>query len=144
MCDSLRLFYPSCFFPSGFHAHIFRASVITYKRSMHSTRSSFLNWSSKRRANIADHLLRKFMSLFFTIHVWFRVNFHHFLARNFIAKKADLFTPWCRVLFEQLTGLQLVKKFPALPHSQASATCLYPEPAQSIPCTHNSPPGDTS
>ena len=24
-----------------------------------------------------------------------------------------LFTPWCRVLLEQLTGLQLVKKFPA-------------------------------
>ena len=40
-----------------------------------------------------------------------------------------LLTPWCRVLLEQLTGLQLVKKFPAfhgsLPHSQASATCLY-------------------
>ena len=24
-----------------------------------------------------------------------------------------LFTPWCRVLLEKLTGLQLVKKFPA-------------------------------
>ena len=24
-----------------------------------------------------------------------------------------LLTPWCRVLLEQLTGLQLVKKFPA-------------------------------
>jgi hypothetical protein len=50
-----------------------------------------------------------------------------------------LLTPWCRVLFEQLTGLQLVKKFPhftepegSLPHSQASATCLYPGPTQSI------------
>jgi len=36
-----------------------------------------------------------------------------------------LFTPWCRVLLEKLTGLQLVKKFPAfhgtrtsLPYSQ--------------------------
>jgi len=25
-----------------------------------------------------------------------------------------LLTPWCRVLLEELTGLQLVKKFPAL------------------------------
>ena len=25
-----------------------------------------------------------------------------------------LLTPWCRVLLENLTGLQLVKKFPAL------------------------------
>jgi len=25
-----------------------------------------------------------------------------------------LLTPWCRVLLEKLTGLQLVKKFPAL------------------------------
>ena len=50
-----------------------------------------------------------------------------------------LFTPWCRILLEKLTGLQLVKKFPhftepegSLPHSQASATCIYPGPAQSI------------
>ena len=62
-----------------------------------------------------------------------------------------LLTPWCRVLLEQLTGLQLVKKFPhfteperSLPHSQASATCLYPGPAQSSPHTHISPPGDHS
>jgi hypothetical protein len=58
-------------------------------------------------------------------------------------------TPRCRVLLEKLTGLQLVKKFPAfhetegsLPHSQASATCLYPGPAQSSLHTHIAPPGD--
>ena len=27
---------------------------------------------------------------------------------------------------------------------QGSATCLYPGPAQSIPYTHNPPPGDAS
>ena len=31
-----------------------------------------------------------------------------------------------------------------LPHSQASATCLYPGPAQSSPYTHIPPPGDPS
>ena len=58
-----------------------------------------------------------------------------------------LLTPRCRVL----TGLQLVKKFPAftepegsLRHSQASDTCLYPGPAQSSPHTHIPPPGDPS
>ena len=62
------------------------------------------------------------------------------------------YTPWCRVLLENLTGLQLVKKFPAFhwtrrfidAHSQASATCLYPGPAQSSPHTHIPPPGDPS
>ena len=32
----------------------------------------------------------------------------------------------------------------SLPHSQASATCLYPGPAQSSPYTHIPPPGDPS
>jgi hypothetical protein len=48
-----------------------------------------------------------------------------------------LLIPWSRVLFEKLTGLQLVKKFTAFmqpegssPHLQVAATCLYPEPAQ--------------
>ena len=62
-----------------------------------------------------------------------------------------LLTPWCTVLLEQLTGLQLVKKFPnftepegLLLHSQASATCLYPGPAQSSPYIHIPPPADPS
>ena len=45
-------------------------------------------------------------------------------------------SPWSRVLLEKLTGLKLVKKFPAfygtpssLPHSQMPATSPYPEPA---------------
>ena len=32
----------------------------------------------------------------------------------------------------------------SLPHSQTSATCLYPGPAQSSPYTHIPPPGDPS
>ena len=32
----------------------------------------------------------------------------------------------------------------SLPHSQASATCPYPVPAQSSPHTHIPPPGDPS
>ena len=32
----------------------------------------------------------------------------------------------------------------SLPHSQASATCLYPGQAQSSPYTHIPPPGDPS
>ena len=62
-----------------------------------------------------------------------------------------LLTPWCRVLLEMLTGLQLVKKFPhfmepegSLPYSQASATCPYPGPTQSSQHTHIPPPGDPS
>ena len=60
-----------------------------------------------------------------------------------------LLTPQYRVLPEQLTALQLVRNSPhftepqgSLPHSQASATCLYPGPAQSSPYTHIPPPTD--
>ena len=62
---------------------------------------------------------------------------------------AYLLTPWCRVLLEKVTGLQLVKKFPAFHGTRrfitalkASATCLYPGPALSSPYTHIPPPGD--
>jgi hypothetical protein len=54
-----------------------------------------------------------------------------------------LLTPWSRVLLEKLTGCSLSRNSPRfmepeglLPHSQASATCPYPEPAQSSPHTH--------
>jgi len=33
---------------------------------------------------------------------------------NYRSCVLTLLTPWCRVLLEKLTGLQLVKKFPAL------------------------------
>ena len=35
-----------------------------------------------------------------------------------------LLTPWCRVLLEQLTGLQLVKKFPAFHGTRRFTTAL--------------------
>ena len=35
-----------------------------------------------------------------------------------------LLTPWCRVLLEQLTGLQLVKKFPAFHGTRMFITAL--------------------
>jgi len=35
-----------------------------------------------------------------------------------------LLTPWCRVLLEQLTGLQLVKKFPAFHRTRKFITAL--------------------
>ena len=38
--------------------------------------------------------------------------------------KTYLLTPWCRVLLEQLTGLQLVKKFPAFHGTRRFITAL--------------------
>ena len=35
-----------------------------------------------------------------------------------------LLTPWCRVLLDKLTGLQLVKKFPAFHSTRRSITAL--------------------
>ena len=37
---------------------------------------------------------------------------------------AYLLTPWCRVLIEKLTGLQLVKKFPAFHGTRRFITAL--------------------
>ena len=39
-------------------------------------------------------------------------------------EKDILLTPWCRVLLEKLTGLQLVKKFPAFHGTRRSITAL--------------------
>jgi hypothetical protein len=51
-------------------------------------------------------------------------------------------TPWSRLLLEKLTGSQLVKKFPPfygtrrfITAFKVPATCPYPEPDQSSPCT---------
>jgi len=38
--------------------------------------------------------------------------------------RAWILTPWCRVLLEQLTGLQLVKKFPAFHGTRRFITAL--------------------
>ena len=38
--------------------------------------------------------------------------------------KLQLLTPWCKVLLEKLTGLQLVKKFPAFYGTQRFITAL--------------------
>ena len=53
-----------------------------------------------------------------------------------------LLTPYSRVLLENLTVSQLVKKFPAFYGTRrfitafTSATCPYPEPARSSPYPH--------
>jgi hypothetical protein len=41
-----------------------------------------------------------------------------------VLKHTYLLTPWCRVLLEQLTGLQLVKKFPAFHGTRRFITAL--------------------
>jgi len=42
----------------------------------------------------------------------------------FIVNVLDLLTPWCRVLLEKLTGLQLVKKFPTFHGTRRFITSL--------------------
>ena len=45
------------------------------------------------------------------------------LIRSFACSKG-LLTPWCRVLLEKLTGLQLVKKFPTFHGTRRFITAL--------------------
>ena len=64
-----------------------------------------------------------------------RVNLHadcSYTVRLFKTSRKDilfmhntyLLTPWCRVLLEKLTGLQLVKKFPAFQGTRRFITAL--------------------
>ena len=43
---------------------------------------------------------------------------------SWFSRKTTLLTPWCRVLPEKLTGLQLVKKFPAFHGTRRFITAL--------------------
>jgi hypothetical protein len=49
---------------------------------------------------------------------------HIYVAQVVFALKAYLLTPWNRVLLEKLTGLQLVKKFPAFYGTRMFLTVL--------------------
>jgi len=71
------------------------------------------------------------------------------LGRGVLCPDTYLLTPWCRVLLEKLTGLQLVKKFAAFHGTRRFITVLtsvrhlslsWASPIQSI----YPPPGDPS
>ena len=69
----------------------------------------------------------------------------------FLLFQYSILTPWCRVLLEKLTGLQLFKKFPAFHGTRRFITALTSVrhlslswPTQSSPYTHIPPPGDPS
>ena len=47
-----------------------------------------------------------------------------YLQKNKLSLLTYLLIPWCRVLIEQLTGLQLVKKFPAFHGTRRFITAL--------------------
>ena len=61
-----------------------------------------------------------FLLTFYIIFIWLiRPNLEQTTISN-----VDLLTPWCRVLLEKLTGLQLVKKFPAFHGTRRFITAL--------------------
>jgi len=90
-----------------------------------------------------------FLIFFFGLHAWriFSRARDQIYLKELKLRLTYVLTPWCSVLLEQLTGLKLLRKFPAFhgtrrfitAHSQASATCPYPGPAQSSPYTHIPP-----
>ena len=54
----------------------------------------------------------------------FTCNFHILCSVFILNYLTFLLTPWCRVLLEKLTGLQLVKKFPAFHGTRRFITAL--------------------
>ena len=56
-----------------------------------------------------------------TLELWNKL---HFEKKNTESILTYLLTPWCRVLLEKLTGLQLVKKFPGFHGTRRFITAL--------------------
>ena len=52
----------------------------------------------------------------------FKINVARFMRVTYLL--TYILTPWCRVLLEKLTGLQLVKKFPAVHGTRRFITAL--------------------
>ena len=61
---------------------------------------------------------------FFTLNFLWSDIFHLCTRSSGNIAVSYLLTPWCRVLLEKLTGLQLVKKFPAFYGTRRSITAL--------------------
>ena len=53
-----------------------------------------------------------------------RENFVFFFLNTTMRQLTALLTPWCRVLLQKLTGLQLVKKYPAFHGTRIFITAL--------------------
>ena len=125
--------------------------VTWYNCILHAVRHTHYTWVEYNRVNegLSTYFNENtFCPLIFTNIYFFLKPRLHVMTWPY---KISLLTPWCRVLLEKLTGLQLVKKFPAFHGTRrfinsltASATCLYPGPAQSSPYTPIPPPGDPS
>ena len=85
----------------------------------------------------------------FVLHIAFQ-NFQTELSSSKLSR-TYLLTPWSSAHLENLTGSQLVKKFPAVYVTRRfirafamPATCPYPEPDQSSPCPSIPLPEDPS
>jgi hypothetical protein len=59
---------------------------------------------------------------------------HYYFHRVSLFTVTYLLTPWSRVLLEKLTGLQLVKKFPAFCGTRRFITALTSARHLSLPC----------
>jgi hypothetical protein len=71
-------------------------------------------------------------STFRSVSLLYSSSLSHYTASSTIQSRQYLLTPWCRVLLEQLTGLQLVKKFPAFHGTRMFITALTSVPHPSL------------
>ena len=66
----------------------------------------------------------KILKYAFTIHYWLPTFAGRYSKSIFFFLSVHGLTAWCRVLLEKLTGLQLVKKFPAFHGTRRFITAL--------------------
>ena len=67
---------------------------------------------------------RVFSFCYQRVSLWYSTYYVHYLPHSEYPKFKYLLTPWCTVLLEKLTGLQLIKKFPAFHGTRMFITAL--------------------
>ena len=92
-----------------YRCHSYGAAILTYIYNL-------LNYNGSFKLHINTTFSLKFVILFIVLLT------RLYQDQNYIY--SILHTPWCRVLLEKLTGLQLVKKFPAFYGTRRFITAL--------------------
>ena len=75
------------------------------------------------QAKVSQKCVRRFKQFYLGIHPELDTCSYEFPPPHYPVL-SYLLTPWCRVLLEKLTGLQLVKKFPAFHRTRRFITAL--------------------
>ena len=115
-----------CYVPT-FRNTVPCSKVVLFTRPMKMEQAQCLETSAYKIHTPWNHPKETIKHKMCILFIFFTRYFSVSLQSNYNATPyllTDLLTPWCRVLLEKLTGLQLVKKFPAFHGTRRFITAL--------------------